>query len=113
MKPIPFKVFLIGLMWAACSGLSAGFALLIAWVQTYSDPPDWNLIGKTAAGGVIFAVGAYWRKYKAQIALPPDWAEARDLVRTVTTVETVEKQLHPPTTVTTTVEQTTTGPPTR
>jgi hypothetical protein len=109
MKQIPISVFLLALLWAAISAMAPVGVLLWRWVSLWQDPPDWRIIGPVAITCAGTGAWGFYQKYKAQIALPPAWAEARDLLsqmKTVTTVETVEQQTHPTATVTTTVQET-------
>ena len=106
---IPIRVFLLALVWAAVSAMAPVGVLLWRWISLWQDAPDWRIIGPVAVTCAGTGAWGFWQKYKAQIALPPSWAQAQELVsqvKTVTTTETVEKQLHPTATVTTTVEET-------
>jgi hypothetical protein len=110
---IPISVFALGILWAAISSMLPVGVLIWKWTANWQDPPDWNVIGPVALTCAGTGVWGFYQKYRAQIALPPKWAQARDLVaqvKTVTTTETVEHQTHPMATVTTTVEETKTTP---
>ena len=110
---IPLSVFALGILWAAISAMLPVAVLLWRWVSLWQDPPDWNVVGPVALTCAGTGAWGFWQKFKAQIALPPKWAQARDLVaqvKTVKTTETVVQQTHPTATVTTTVEETRTTP---
>lgn len=112
MDKIPLKVFLLGMIWTVCLSMAPVGVMLVYWLQHWDDAPDWNMFAQVFVTCAIGAVVAYWRKYKALLALPPSLEMARELatqVKTVTTTEMVEHQTHPTATVTTTVEQTTVG----
>ena len=116
MDQIPLRVFILGLVWAAVSAMLPVGVLIWRWISLWQDSPDWRILGPVAITCAGTGAWGFWQKYKAQIALPPTWAQARELVnqvKTVTTTETVEKHTQPTATVTTTVEETkiTSGPP--
>ena len=97
------------MVWTVCLSMAPVGVMLVYWLQHWDDAPDWNMFAQVFATCAIGAVIAYWRKYKALLALPPSLELARELatqVKTVTTTETVTTQQHPAAIVTTTVEET-------
>lgn len=111
-RKIPLSVFFLGLLWCMVSAMAPVGVLLWRWVSLWSDPPDWNVVGPVAITCAGMGAWGFWRKYSAQVSLPPTWAQAIDLAGKVkTTTETVEQLKNPPRTVTTTVEETKAKPP--
>jgi MFS family permease len=111
LKNIPPSIFLLGLLWAVAMSLGPAGGLIVYWLTHWGRyEMDWNAVAWVAIPAAVGAVGAYWRKYKAQIAIPPAWVRARELamgVKTVTTtVKTVEQQKNPTATVITTIQET-------
>lgn len=110
MKPIPLRVFLLGLLWTVVYGMLPVGVMVWRWVELWKDWPDWRVIGPAVYTSAGLGAFAYWRKYQAQLELPPDFQWARELAdgvkRRETTVQTVEKQADPPAIVTTTIKET-------
>lgn len=109
MSQIPLRVFLLALVWTTVSAMAPVGVLLWRWISLWQDPPDWRIIGPVAitCGGI--GAWGFIQKCKAQIQLPPAWAQARDLIAQMkreTTVVTEEQQKNPPAKVTTTVKET-------
>jgi hypothetical protein len=102
-------VFVLGLLIVAFQSLAPLGVLLWDWAQRWNDPPDMTMFWHQAIVLCGLGVWRFWSHYKAQIALPPAWAAARDLaaqIKTVTTTQTVEQTKFPPATITTTVQET-------
>jgi hypothetical protein len=109
LKSIPPRVFLLGLLWAVAMSLGPVAGILVYWAANWKDSEvEWGALASVAGPAAAAAVIGYWRKYKAQIALPPVWAEARELAMGVKTVTTTAKTVErtDEDTVTTTVKET-------
>ena len=64
------KLFLEGAMWAGVNSLPpVGIAIANYWHRR--QRVDWEEVGPLLAATIITALVAYWRKYKALIALQP------------------------------------------
>lgn len=110
MKPIPLRVFLLGLLFTIAYALVPAAFVTWKWVTLWHDWPDWRILGPLVYSTGGLGVTAYVLKYRALLQLPPDWSQAWQLAqgarRRETTVQTVEKQMDPPAVVTTTVKET-------
>ncbi len=114
MKPVPLRIFILGLLWAIFAAMLPVGVVLWRWVSLWQDPPDGRILGPLAVTCAASGIVGYWRKNKALFQLPPDLEAARELagaVKRETTVQTVEHQEHPSATVITTVKETETLPP--
>ena len=100
MKPIPISVFILGLGWAMVSAMLPVGVLLWRWISLWQDSPDWRIIGPVAVTCAGTGAFGFWRKYNAQISLPPSWAQARDLVGALKHETTVETERRLPETAT-------------
>ncbi len=110
MKPIPLKVFLLGLLITIAYAMVPVIVLTWKWVTLWQDWPDWRILGPVVYSTGGLGTVAYIMQYRAYLQLPPEWAEAWKLAEGVrkreTTVQTVAKQSNPPSVVTTTVKET-------
>ena len=86
---IPISVFLLALLWATISAMAPVGVLLWRWISLWQDSPDWRIIGPVAITCAGTGAWGFWQKYKAQIALPPVWAQAQALARSLAKIPAV------------------------
>lgn len=101
MNKIPPKIFIYGFVITVGCALAPFFLFIWDWYDKFDDAPPvnmiWHQLALCGGGGAIL----YWRKYKAQLELPPDWSAAWSLAQEVKTTKDAEGN------VTKTVEKTT------
>ena len=114
MKPIPLRVFFLGLIFTICYALIPAAILTWRWVVLWQDWPDWRVLGPVVYSTGGLGVVAYIARYRAYLELPPTWSQAWELAegarKRETTVQTVNKPDAAPT-ITTTVKETQIIPP--
>lgn len=77
-SPVAIEVFLLGLLWAAVVGLTPAATLVADWL-IQNQAIHWQTVWHLAAVNALLGVGAFWRKNKALLQLPPKFAEAKAL----------------------------------
>ncbi len=88
MKPVPLKVFLLGMLWAIVYAMAPVGVVIWRWVELWQDKPDMRILGPMAITCAAMGAVGYWRKYSALVRLPPDWAQAREMAQSVTITQT-------------------------
>ena len=103
MNKIPPKIFIYGFLLTMIGALSPVALFLYDWYGEFKAAPPGSMIWHQAllcGGG---AAVLYWRKFKAQLELPPDWSAAWSLAQQVKTTRETDSEGN----VTKTVEKTT------
>ena len=105
MNKIPPKIFIYGFLLTMIGPSVLVGTFLYDWYREFKAAPPAPMIWHQVvlAGGGMAVM--YWRKYKAQLELPPDWAAAWSLAQQIKTSKATEIDAEG--NVTKTVEKTT------
>ena len=103
MNKIPPKIFVYGFLLTMIGPALLVGTFLYDWYTEFKAAPPIPMIWHQAvlAGGGMAVM--YWRKYKAQLELPPDWSAAWSLAQEVKNTKETDAEGN----VTKTVEKTT------
>jgi hypothetical protein len=78
---ISLRVWLLGLLWTVAGALLPSGSAIVFWWAGMASKPDWPTLRTHAISTGLLMAGAYWRKHKALLTLPPVLQQAKELAQ--------------------------------